>query len=440
MIPYALAAVLFAGYTALSVSRHEHLRTTGFDLGIFEQAVRAYAELRAPVSELKGPGYNLLGDHFHPILAVLAPVYRLFPGPVTLLVAQAALLACSAIPVTRLAMRHAGPVAGGCLGVAYGLSFGLQNAVGFDFHEVAFAVPLLAFSLERLALREWTAAAAWALPLVLVKEDLSLTVAAIGVYIAVGGRRRLGAALATFGVVAFALVVFVVIPTVNPAGHNPYLGQVGGWENPLVRFFAPGVKGATVAALLVPTAFVALRSPLLLIAVPTIAWRFWAANPAYWGTGGHYNAVLMPVVFVACADALHRIGRAWLPAVVAAFSLAVTAHQAPHLPLWDLTSPAAWSADHRTAAARQLIREIPDGAVVAAANHLVPQLTNRTTVYLFPEDLRHGVRPQWIVVLDPPDPWPDPDLVRARQADMLARGYDLVGKWDGVLLYRARPG
>jgi hypothetical protein len=50
----------------------------------------------------------------------------------------------------------------------------------FDFHEIAFAVPLLACSLSALVRRRPRAAAAWALPLVFVKEDQGLTVAAIG--------------------------------------------------------------------------------------------------------------------------------------------------------------------------------------------------------------------------------------------------------------------
>lgn len=72
-LPWALAAVFFALYTALSVRLHQRLLTTGYDLGIFEQAVRSYAHGRAPVSALKGPGFNLLGDHFSPVLASLAP-------------------------------------------------------------------------------------------------------------------------------------------------------------------------------------------------------------------------------------------------------------------------------------------------------------------------------------------------------------------------------
>jgi len=97
-VGFAVAGALFCAYAVLAVSRHLQIRTTGYDLGIFEQAVRGYAHLRAPVSELKGPHFNLLGDHFHPILALLGPVYHVFPGPYTLLVAQAALLALSALP------------------------------------------------------------------------------------------------------------------------------------------------------------------------------------------------------------------------------------------------------------------------------------------------------------------------------------------------------
>ena len=71
--PYLLAVALFAAYTALSLARFRHLATRSWDLGIFEQAVRAYAHLQAPVVDLKGPGTNVLGDHFSPVTALLAP-------------------------------------------------------------------------------------------------------------------------------------------------------------------------------------------------------------------------------------------------------------------------------------------------------------------------------------------------------------------------------
>lgn len=70
---WGLAGVLFVSYAALSVRRHDMLLSHSFDLGIFEQAVRSYAEGHLPVSEVKGPDFPVLGDHFSPVLALIAP-------------------------------------------------------------------------------------------------------------------------------------------------------------------------------------------------------------------------------------------------------------------------------------------------------------------------------------------------------------------------------
>lgn len=452
--PSIVAVALFVAYAALSVSRHVGLKTTGYDLGIFEQAVRSYAELRAPVAELKDDGFNLLGDHFHPVLVLLAPLYRLFPSPLTLLVAQAALLAVSAVPVTRLAVRvvaeaggrHGGVPGGVAIGVAYGLSWGLQQAVVFDFHEICFAVPLLAYCLERLATRRWTAAAAWALPLVLVKEDLPLTVAAIGGYLVLHGRRRLGGAVVVFAVVAGALIVGVIIPAFNPMHDYPYDtdATADGATGP-ARLLTPGTKLVTILLLLVPTLFLAVRSPLLLLAVPTLLWRFWSTNPFYWGTRFHYSAVLMPIVFVALLDALGRPAGGPRPFIrpftrrfvrrVAPLVLAVAVVIGADQPLRALTEPETWQPGPGPAAARSVLRQIPDGATVAAGNSLAPQLTGRCRVYRFPLDSgRPGggpaVRPEWIAVTLPPRAWAvDPDVAPPT-------GYRIIVESDGVRLLR----
>ena len=78
-LPWAVATLFAPLYAAVSLTRHARLESAGFDLGIFEEAVRSYARLGAPVVALKGEGFNLLGDHFSPALAVLAPIYRLWP-------------------------------------------------------------------------------------------------------------------------------------------------------------------------------------------------------------------------------------------------------------------------------------------------------------------------------------------------------------------------
>ncbi|MFG1604838.1 DUF2079 domain-containing protein [Actinoplanes sp. NPDC049265] len=423
-----LVAALFTAYTVIAVAKHLRVRTTGFDLGIFEQAVRGYAGGHAPLAPLKGPGVNLLGDHFHPILALLGPIYHVFPSPYTLLVAQAALFALSAVPVTRLAVLRLGTRGGLAIGAAYGLSWGIQQAAGFDFHEVCFAVPLLAFSLECLVHRRWGAAVAWAAPLVLVKEDLPLTVAAIGGYLILRGRRRFGLATVAGAVAAGLLIVVVVVPAFNTGGGYAYTS--GG-----ALLSGIPLKLLTLALLLLPTGFLAVRSPLLLLALPTLAWRFWADNPHYWGTRYHYSAVLMPIVFVALLDAplalLDRFRRR-LPYAALAFAVLLSAV----LPLNALADPATWRRDPAATAVRQALRRIPDDARVAASNRLAPQLTARCEVYLFPFYPDATVRPEWVVVSDPPDTGLSPaDRSRAALAALPGLGYRPVAAAGGVTLF-----
>lgn len=434
---YTLAFILFAAYAAVSISRHLRFQTAGYDLGIFEQAVRGYARLEAPITPLKGPDFHLLGDHFHPVLMLLAPVYRVFPTPITLLVAQALLLAVSVIPITRFAMTTAGRLGGLGIGTAYGLSWGLQQAIGFDFHEICFAVPLLAFCLVRLAEQRWHAAVAWALPLVLVKEDLPLTVAAIGGYLMLRGQRRLGAAVVAFAAVTGLVIVVVVIPAFNPDHSYPYaVGDSA--QDPITRLLTPSVKLGTVAMLLLPTLFLALRSPLILLVLPTLAWRFWSANHMYWGTQFQYSAVLMPIVFVAFLDALPAVRSSrpaplkWLGRVAAPPALAVALVCSMWLPLRHLTDPSTWQADPAASARRTVLATIPDDATVAATNLLAAQLTSRCTVYLFPTYPNYEMRPEWIVVSDRRD---ETEAI----AELEELGYELTIHRSGIAIYHLRP-
>ena len=180
-VPWLIALAVFAGYTIISVSRYLRLDPGSWDLGIFTEYVKQLAHLHAPVVNIHGAGFNLFGDHFQPIVGLIAPLFLIFPSAATLLVAQALLTAVSVIPVSRAAEARLGTAAGRMIGAAYGLSWGLAQMIDFDFHEIAFAVPLLACSLSALLRGRTRAAVLWALPLVFVKEDQGFTVAALGI-------------------------------------------------------------------------------------------------------------------------------------------------------------------------------------------------------------------------------------------------------------------
>src|SRR5580658_3134901 len=183
-VTWATALAVFGAYSTISLSRLVRLDPSSWDLGIFTEYVKQYADLRAPTVDIRATGFNLLGDHFQPIVAVIAPFFRVFPSAATLLIAQALLAAASVFAVSQVAREKLGTGPGRAVAIAYGFSWGLQQMVNFDFHEIAFAVPLLAFSLSALVRRRLRPAVLWALPLVFVKEDQGLTLAAIGLVMA----------------------------------------------------------------------------------------------------------------------------------------------------------------------------------------------------------------------------------------------------------------
>src|SRR4051812_27093496 len=94
----ALTTVAAIGYAVYALVRFWAFRTSSYDLVIFDQAVRSYSRFHAPVAIVKGihngfgPHFSVLGDHFSPILALLAPLYWIHDGPLTILLAQSVLL------------------------------------------------------------------------------------------------------------------------------------------------------------------------------------------------------------------------------------------------------------------------------------------------------------------------------------------------------------
>ncbi len=402
-VPWLIALAVFAAYLPISLFRYLRLDPTSWDLGIFTEYVKQYAHLHAPIVDIRGAGFNLLGDHFHPIVALIAPFFRLFPTPITLLVAQALLAAVSVVPVSRAAADKLGTGAGRAIGAAYGFSWGLQQMVNYDFHEIAFAVPLLACSLSALVRGRMRAAVWWALPLVFVKEDQGFTLAAIGLLMVIVYKRpRAGMFLAIWGLAWSFLAIIVIIPHFSPTHHYLYWAD-GGTVSPVGGHFSvAGVisqlatgwstKVPTVALILLPTAFLALRSPLVLAALPSLALRFVGTNSAYWGTAWHYNATVMPIVFIAAVDGIARIRAASpergpnRPAALlarhgAALMLGAAAALAFQFPLSQLWTPQTYTIDQHVAAARAAMARVPDGATVATDLDLLAPLAARTDTF-----------------------------------------------------------
>jgi uncharacterized membrane protein len=388
---WVVAAVVTALYSVLSYTQWITLKSPSWDLGIFTELAKAYSRLEAPIVPIKGDGFNLLGDHFHPLLVLLGPVFAMFPSAFTLLIVQNVLVGVSAFVVTRAATRALGTGPGALIGAAYALSWGLQAAVDVQFHEIAFALPLLALSLEAILERRWRAAALWAAPLVFVKEDLGLTVAAIGGYLAWKAGRKLGLALVAWGIGWLVLALVVILPLLNTGGQYAYgLSTTEDFKpigEAVLDFLLPNRRYETIGLLLLASAGFALRSPLVLFMLPTLAWRFVSTNEGYWGPGWHYSAVLMPILFLALVDAVRggRLSRQpWVRSyaqAVAPVVFTVAIMLIPSQALGALAKPETYTPQARVEQANEAMAIIPDGATVEADIALMHYLVPEHTVF-----------------------------------------------------------
>ena len=352
-IPAAIVVVIGAWVMIYySIVQWETMKPVpSWDLAIFSELAKAYAHFQTPIVPVKGDGYNLLGDHFHPILILLGPIWRLFPTPLSLLITQDLLLAFSAWPLTRLASRLTNQWVAGGLGLVYVLSWGMQGAVAAQFHEIAFAMPLLAYASVAFVERRWGAVTAWSVPLVLVKEDMGLTVLMIGVAVILasavpawyrtctvirpGGRGadgldaagdvagnaagsapqddaarnrrrglRLGVGMVVGGIAAFLFAIQVFLPAFNINGVWDY--GLSSQEKPTSPD-ALTQKATVVVMLILTSGIIGVTSPWLLVVLPTLAWRFLGSVEFYWvWDNWHYNATLMPIALGALLDVVAR--------------------------------------------------------------------------------------------------------------------------------------
>ncbi|MFD3512476.1 DUF2079 domain-containing protein [Streptomyces sp. NPDC058657] len=479
LLPFLLCFLLCCG---LGFQSWTALRATGFDLGIFDQAIRAYAHFELPRSPIKNvhhefpPGFSLLGDHFSPVLALLAPLYWVWDDPRVLILAQAALFAAG-VPVVRGIARHcfAGTAptvvrrAADGAGLVYALGWPLLSASHTTFHEVAFAVPFTLLMLERGLAHRYTAAALWAGLLCTVKEDMGLVAGAFGLLLAVrahrAGHRRgrsIGVTVLVAGPLLSALLITCFLPAMggqpgyywsyDRLGADPGSALTRMFTEPWVVAqvaFSPFIKVTLLAWVLGTLALLPLGSPTLLLAAPLLAERVLSDNPNHWPVINHYDAFLWPVLLTAALETLARLHRSKAPRVtaygrrlprqltVAAVSLSTAASL--FLGLGPLLNPDSW---RPTAGQRALARAaelIPDGATVEADNNIAPRLTARTQVVLADATPRGA---DWVLLRDRERAFPFASVEEQQQRItlLLAHGHEEVWRGDGaVLLRRVHP-
>ena len=366
-----LMLVYFVYFGLYAVQRHLAFETGAFDVGVYAQPLWNFIQGRGfAVSLIEDNGPLRWATHVEPILFLIAPLYKLWPDPRALLWLQVAGLTLAALPLYALAVRRLqNEWAALTVVTTYFLLPATEAVTLFDFHAVTFA-PLFLLSaiyfldralasqgkslwlwpekveIQSSALDSATSdnsspptpyfllptpyilAALFFLLALSTKEDISLYVCMIGLYLLLLRRRWWeGSILLVVGLVWFYLTFQVIIPAYRTGGgqsiyaawfetlgNTPLEIALSPFTRPdkmLALIFRPGSLPAlgmlTIPLLLLPL----FGLPFLLMATPGLAFAFLSQNPTLrqletW----HYAAPLLPFVMLAVIDGMARI--VWL--------------------------------------------------------------------------------------------------------------------------------
>lgn len=461
----AAVVLMMVGYgaymSALTIARHNAFMTHSFDLGIHDQVFYNILHTGLMRSSQYGE-QTLFYDHLSPLLYLIAPLYAVNPDARTLLVLQSIALAAGALPVFLLGRRSRSTIFAVVLSASYLLQPALHGVNTFDFHQIALATPLLLTGLYLLDKGRLAPAVICLLFAMGAKEDISLSVAAVGGYLVIRGpqsRPKLGLALIAAGLAYFALAVLVIMPAMDLVPHSHRFEEL----------IAPGSSGFVgVAKTLVtnpyfvwtymvgnPDKLIYLCQLLLpVLFMPLLAGRAWitalaaaavallSSSPVQYSITTQYSAHLLPFIYFLAATGFRKLNTArWNRAALAAGVLAASlgaSYIYGSIFGRSATGIPQPSAHDRIVAT--FVADIPPEASVSTLGDIVPHLSSRSQIYLFPSiagaeyilfDAHPGANLWPLIERDP----------RAQATDLLAPRlisgeYGLVRAEDGCLLLK----
>jgi len=224
-------------------------------------------------------------------------------------------------------------------------------------------------------------------------------------------------------------------------GSNPSeaLRRVLGDPSLLFRELLYIEKAKATLRILSPTAFLPLLAPdILLLAAPIFLYLQLSSAPDLYLLMGWHVSHILPILYFAIAIGFLRLSKRWRPWAAALLLVASLAGY------WALSpGPLAKQFDgtrfaiiERVRASQRLFRQIPPEASVSAQTTLVPHLSHREAIYLFPSP--QTAKAEYIILDTQGDKYPlDADQYEEFLNALLSSPrYDLVSGIQGFLLFR----
>ncbi len=453
----SLFFLLVAGL--LTLVKHFNFQTTGFDLGIFNQSLYLYAHGWMGPNTIRQVA-TLFGDHFEPVMLLLAPMYYVFRS-YTLLIVQIVAVVVGGLGVYLLVKKETEDkyLAVGALLIFY-LFYGLWDAIVFDYHNGvvgAMGWPWLFYAWSK---KKWNWYYVFFVLMLFCKENISLMLLCLGGSIILFGKKeekKHGWLTVVVSVFYFWLVIFVIIPHFNQGTYDHWASYAKYGATPvaalgyflkhpweiLVLFFNDIQKVKTWLMLAVTGGIVLIGKPKYgVVLLPVVAQKFLSANDVYWGHRFHYSVEFAPIIALGVGLGLAQVqNKKWRYGLLVVFVVANllvlnSIHFYDGRTIRDIFLARNYQIGFDRNDVWEAMKMIPAGAAVSAQNTLVSHLADRREIYLFP-----SIEDSEYIILNLSDTsfWPltkeevEEKLLEYEKNDS---GWEKIFEKGGVVLFR----
>jgi uncharacterized membrane protein len=318
----ALAYALYMSIETLWM--HGRFQTYGYDLGQYDNVF--YSTLHGHPLRCSPFGcytdWSELAGHADLSTFFFLPFYALHPGAPALLVLQSCALGLGAIPIYRFAARRIPRGYAAVLALAYLLYPPLHGLQFYDFHMQPMASTFVLFVIDFVDTKNYWACAAAFVVAIGCREDVSVGLAILGVFLLLSGYRpKAGTVMFVTASVYFVLIRFVIMPKFGPGwfqniykdlmpeGAKNYGGVIATLlSNPAYVFstLLTADKLRYALQILVPIAFLPLRRSWLAVSLVhgSLLTLLTTEYPPTVDIGFQYSANFIPYIFPAAALAL----------------------------------------------------------------------------------------------------------------------------------------
>jgi uncharacterized membrane protein len=375
-------------YATLSLVRHAHYGSFGFDLGIADQVIWEYSTFHAPITTIDHvPFISELFVHLEFIYILVAPFYWLYNSVATLIVLQAFMVSFSGIPIYLLARKYKLSTSL-CFAIliSYLSFYGVQNALWFDAHSAAFGTSFLAWFIYFLDKKQLKFSLLFFFLTILCKENYAAMTLVISIVYYYLHRDKKNLIFIGLSLLYLLLVFGFYYPHIVPGGYR-FQSKDGllSDDASIMDLANTDEKRQVLFYTFAWTGFLSFLQPIVLLPlIGNLITYFILGRDVSTAQGLflQYRIELDPLLFWATIYGISKykaLNKKWL--AIYLFICVMLLQYALHLPLSYLTKRWFWEQPKSVQDINTVISYIPPQASIVSQNNIIPHISHRYAIF-----------------------------------------------------------